>query len=157
MKALTVRQPWAWAITTGEKTIENRTTNWRHRGPLLIHAGAAYSQRGIDSDLIHDLWQRQFGWDYENTLTLTLGAIIGQVDLVGVHRAEPGCCESPWAERVYTEASGKIRRSIQHLELENARSYGFDPIECLGRLGLWDVDDDVLEEVARREAVINRG
>ena len=40
MKALTVRQPWAAAIASGEKTIENRPRRL-HRLPLrlAIHAG----------------------------------------------------------------------------------------------------------------------
>lgn len=37
--ALTVRQPWAWAIASGLKTIENRPRRIIHRGDLLIHAG----------------------------------------------------------------------------------------------------------------------
>ena len=36
MKALSVRQPWAELIARGEKTIEVRRQNTRHRGPLLI-------------------------------------------------------------------------------------------------------------------------
>lgn len=40
MKALSIRQPWAWAILHAEKRIENR--DWKgppsYRGPLLIHA-----------------------------------------------------------------------------------------------------------------------
>ncbi len=39
MKALSVKQPWAWGLVTGLKTIENRTWKTSHRGPLLIHAG----------------------------------------------------------------------------------------------------------------------
>ena len=36
MKALSVQQPWAELIARGEKTIEVRNRNTRHRGPLLI-------------------------------------------------------------------------------------------------------------------------
>lgn len=40
MKALSIRQPWAWAILHAGKRIENR--DWRgapaYRGPILIHA-----------------------------------------------------------------------------------------------------------------------
>ena len=40
MKVLSVRQPWAHAIVSGEKDVENRTRNvvgaWR--GPIAIHA-----------------------------------------------------------------------------------------------------------------------
>lgn len=40
MKALSIRQPWAWLVTHGWKNIENRERRFSHRGPLLIHAGA---------------------------------------------------------------------------------------------------------------------
>lgn len=47
MKAISIRQPWAWAILHAGKRIENRARGdgrmpspCRHRGPLLIHASA---------------------------------------------------------------------------------------------------------------------
>lgn len=36
MKALSVKQPWANLITSGEKSIETRTWGTEYRGPLLI-------------------------------------------------------------------------------------------------------------------------
>ena len=36
MKALSIKQPWASLIASGEKTIETRTWPTSHRGPLLI-------------------------------------------------------------------------------------------------------------------------
>lgn len=38
MKALTVRQPWAWAIISGRKRIENRTWCTPVRGRIAIHS-----------------------------------------------------------------------------------------------------------------------
>ena len=46
VRALTVQQPWAWAIVSAGKTTENRTQMWSFRGPLLVHAGARWSERG---------------------------------------------------------------------------------------------------------------
>jgi ASCH domain len=40
MKAIVIRQPWAWLIVNGYKDIENRTWTTRYRGPLLIQASA---------------------------------------------------------------------------------------------------------------------
>ena len=37
--ALSVRQPWAWAIVSGYKDVENRTWKTNYRGDLWIHAG----------------------------------------------------------------------------------------------------------------------
>jgi ASCH domain len=47
VRALTVKQPWAWAIARGIKAIENRTWSTAFRGELLIHAGVARDQLGL--------------------------------------------------------------------------------------------------------------
>ena len=38
MKAITVRQPWAWLILHAGKDIENRTWPTNERGRVLVHA-----------------------------------------------------------------------------------------------------------------------
>ena len=38
MKAISVKQPWASMIASGEKTLETRTWNTKHRGEILIVA-----------------------------------------------------------------------------------------------------------------------
>ena len=38
MKALTVHQPWAWAIINGRKRVENRKWSTRVRGRIAIHS-----------------------------------------------------------------------------------------------------------------------
>lgn len=38
MIALSIRQPWAWLIVNGHKTVENRTWRTNNRGAVLIHA-----------------------------------------------------------------------------------------------------------------------
>ena len=38
MKAISIRQPWAWLIVNGFKDIENRDWRTSYRGPVLIHA-----------------------------------------------------------------------------------------------------------------------
>jgi hypothetical protein len=40
MKALSVRQPWADCIAEGEKTIEVRSWQTKHRGVIAIHASS---------------------------------------------------------------------------------------------------------------------
>mgnify|MGYP001137357808 FL=1 len=52
MRAITVRQPWAWAIVFGQKDVENRSRNiaGRYRGPVAIHAGL----RDDDAVLDHE-------------------------------------------------------------------------------------------------------
>lgn len=49
MKAISIRQPWAWLIVNGHKDIENRSWNTKYRGPVLIHSG----QTMYREDYIH--------------------------------------------------------------------------------------------------------
>lgn len=130
MKALTVQQPWAHAIFLG-KNIENRTQVWSYRGRLAIHAGKRDSARGWESPLIRALGIHEGGVVDGG---LEYGALIGVVDLVDCHPAA-GCCE-PWGESEYHEHSGRLRRNITHLVLENPRLLP-EPIPCRGALGLW--------------------
>lgn len=46
MKAITIRQPWASMIMSGQKTIETRTWSTKHRGMLLIHSSARPKNQG---------------------------------------------------------------------------------------------------------------
>jgi hypothetical protein len=48
MKALSIRQPWAWLIVHGFKPIENREWPTNHRGPTLIHASKGMTRREYD-------------------------------------------------------------------------------------------------------------
>jgi hypothetical protein len=43
LKAIFIRQPWAWLIVNGYKDIENRIWEAKLRGPVLIHAGKSSS------------------------------------------------------------------------------------------------------------------
>lgn len=51
MKALSIRQPWAWLIVNGHKPVENRTWSTTYRGELLIHAGKEFDAPGLQSVL----------------------------------------------------------------------------------------------------------
>lgn len=48
MKALSIRQPWAWLILHGGKDIENRTWNTKFRGRVLIHASKGMTRDEYD-------------------------------------------------------------------------------------------------------------
>jgi len=45
MKALSIRQPWAWLIVNGHKDIENRTWATKFRGEVLVHAGLIMTRK----------------------------------------------------------------------------------------------------------------
>jgi hypothetical protein len=40
LKAISIRQPWAWLIVNGYKDVKNRIWAANLRGRVLIHAGA---------------------------------------------------------------------------------------------------------------------
>jgi hypothetical protein len=48
MLALSIQQPWAWAIVMGFKPIENRTWFTNFRGKFLVHAGKKIDKDGIE-------------------------------------------------------------------------------------------------------------
>jgi hypothetical protein len=48
MRALSVQQPWAALIASGEKSVEVRTWDTSYRGPLLICAGGKWHKLGVE-------------------------------------------------------------------------------------------------------------
>ncbi|MDQ3940165.1 MAG: ASCH domain-containing protein [Actinomycetota bacterium] len=74
LKAITVRQPWAWAIVMGYKDVENRSRRTERRGSLLIHAGLQ-----MDPDGFQFLWE--LGLHRKLPDELARGALIGEVQL----------------------------------------------------------------------------
>lgn len=122
MKALTLSQPWAWAIIYGGKDIENRTWRTRYRGPLAINAGMARG-RNITLPSCVPKPPEELG----------RGAIIGVVDLVDVVEHS----QSKWFGGPY----GWVLRSPRPLT---------KPIPCRGRLGVWKLSPEQLRLIQRR-------
>lgn len=135
-----MRQPWAWAIVHGGKDVENRSRNLAgsYRGPVAIHAGLTHEQ----GTMAGEFHRRAHGGEVPTELKF--GAVIGIVDLVGIHREAIGCCESPWAQRNYGE--------FVHLELANPRPLT-TPIPAKGRLGLWTPDAGLLAQIREQVPV----
>lgn len=111
MKALSIRQPWAWLIVrpdltdrqerarafdAGEiKTIENRTWWTGHRGPTLIHAAKGMTRNEYD-DVVDFLVLNPRLQSVASALpapeALERGGIVGLASLVACVRAS----ESPY-------------------------------------------------------------
>lgn len=137
MKALSIRQPYAWLIAKGIKGVENRSWETKYRGRVYIHAGAKF-----DKDALHN-WRLK-SKDNGGLITLeqgiaimylsmlwTQGAIIGEADIVDckfLFGEENDNLYSPWHE---TGMYGFI--------LANPVSYE-TPIPCKGQLGLFNVE-----------------
>lgn len=120
MKALSIQQPWAWAIIAGHKGIENRSWTTSYRGPLLIHAGMTLSSAAYAR--IIELG-RELGFEVPPPGELVRGGIIGRVELVDVVTAS----RDPW----FVEGSyGWV--------LESPMRLPFRPLT--GRLRLFEVE-----------------
>lgn len=136
MLALTIQQPWAWAVGRGIKNVENRTWVHSYRGPLAVHAASRWDPDcdGALRTVVHIA--RAQGVTLPATLRDDLPYsgtrhVIAVVDLVdictkGMDGSPCGC--GPWA------MPGQA-----HWQLANARVLP-EPVPARGRLGLWQVD-----------------
>lgn len=114
MKALSIRQPWAWLILHGGKDCENRPWRTTHRGPLLIHAS-----KTVDREAYAQLRAR--GVDMPALSGMPIGGIVGHVYVVDCVEEH----ESEWFTGPYA------------LVLANPEPREFVPRK--GRLGLFEV------------------
>lgn len=87
--ALSIRQPWAWAILHRGKPIENRTWSTHLRGPICIHAAKGMTR---DEQLTFADFIMQLGMEPPNFAALPRGGIVGTANLTACVRQHP----SPW-------------------------------------------------------------
>lgn len=123
MRALSIRQPWAWLIASGYKDVENRRWKTDFRGRIYIHAGKVFDRVGLNvlgrlrsvrKEAV-DAVSGKTSWEF--------GAIIGEVDVVDcVTRSH-----SPWFSGPYG------------LVMRNPRLYS-KSIPCRGKLGFFEPD-----------------
>ena len=123
MKALSIQQPWTWAILNG-KPVENRSWPTRYMGPILLHAGKKF-------DLFGHSWllknRELLSAEIPPMDQFTMGGIVGKsniVDCVDYH-------ESPF----FFGEWGFV--------LEGSEPIEFIPYK--GKLGIFSVPDDILQ------------
>jgi hypothetical protein len=128
--ALSVRQPFAWAIFHAGMDIENRDWPTLHRGRLLIHASAVVRQEDYNSfqracqDQDHWLCQAvMLGGGLPKKEDLPKGGLVGEVEVADCVTEHA----SPW----FTGPYGFV--------LRDARVLPFMPV--LGSLRFFDVDE----------------
>lgn len=128
MKALSIRQPWAWLIIHGGKDIENRTWHTKFRGRFLVHASAGCTRKQ---------WAEAVSFALEAGLIkhpsevptideLQRGGIIGSVELVD----SLDTSDSPW----YMGEKGFLLRNPKPLPFSAYK----------GQLGFFCVPDDLV-------------
>lgn len=157
MEALTVWQPWAWAIGAGLKLIENRTwvPGWRRLtegDDLAIHAGAhvpsatdfATVQKAIKA------MGREMPPSYAHEFSGTLGRgrIVAVVTFAGVARGldQVDPAQHPWWIGPY----GWLFTNVRQLQLGSAPS-------ALGQQGLWPLAPGTEKQVRSQLEARNEG
>ena len=143
MKAISLWQPWAWAITHAGKDVENRTWPTRYRGPLLIHAAKRRNTEDEIKDFI-DLLKEIYDAAglmkilpvpaIPHLLALPKGGIVGKMNVVGCRRG----VESPWAFKEQFQWS-----------IEDAKPLPFKAYS--GERGFFEVDYDGIVEPQKRQ------
>ncbi|MCC5809903.1 MAG: ASCH domain-containing protein [Ectothiorhodospiraceae bacterium] len=119
MRALSIRQPWAWHILHSGKDIENRDWATKYRGRVLIHASKAMTRAEYeDASLMAPLPRME---------DLERGGIVGSVEIVD--------CGTASSSRWFTGRCGFVLRDPQPVPF----------IPWKGQLGFFEVPDSVLD------------
>lgn len=131
IRALTLWQPMAWAISDYTKRVENRPWKpWKGVRTFAIHAGQTYHQPHAEQ--IADV----FGIQVPSKNECPRGAIVAVVDLCGyVHEDDRVelVGDDPWFSGPYGWMLENVRR--------------LDPVPCKGERGLWLVSPEVEAQI----------
>lgn len=154
--ALSIRQPWVWAILNAGKRVENRTQRWDYRGEVLLHASlfgalTAAQRRKMGTGAEIRLTRAQdtvleeleivrdiYGIDAIELPRITprmlfgdhLGAIVGKARIVDCVEES----DSQW----FVGPFGLVLEDVRPLA---------KPVPCKGALGLWIVPPDVIAQI----------
>jgi len=129
IRALSIRQPWAWAVCAGVKRTENRTWTTEHRGTIAIHASTSMQ--------VVNAFKRESGCELFSGDWFTTGAIIGFADIVDIASYGPQHESDPFAEGPYCWTMGNARFLKESIPLP-------------GKLNLFKLTGDVQQRL--REA-----
>lgn len=122
MKALSIRQPWAWLIVNGHKDVENRSWQTKFRGPVLIHASKTMTDDDYTNAWVH---AQDNNVCLPEAKDLERGGIVGQAIIVDCVTQS----DSPW----FFGPKGLI--------MEDANPLPFKP--CKGMLGFFQVEGGI--------------
>jgi hypothetical protein len=132
MKAITLKQPWAFAIFKLGKSVENRDWDTRFRGLIAIHTSKKVSRADFAlscAAIAHIVGDPN---QVPDQVALPHGQIVGTVEIVDCVSAS----DSPWFFGEY----GFVLANPTPLK---------NPIAASGALGLWDLPETIAEEILR--------
>jgi hypothetical protein len=137
VRALSVRQPWAWAIARGHKPVLNRASDTCYRGPVAIYASFRVDLDSFENHTVRAVASTR--WNSSDPVT-AIGGIVAVVSLAGVcaEAASGGRC--PCGEWASTGA--------YHWRLADPRPLRW-PVLALGQAGLWELSPQVADGVTR--------
>ena len=162
MKAVSIKQPWAYLIASGIKDIENRTWKTHFRGRVYIHASAKIAFTLFTPEQSNVL--RPLNLVPDN---YSLSAIIGEVDIVDCVINHPSIwaekseiqkcknCAEMKGENVCCLYEGKrndfipyASKPIYNWVLANAVLYDQPILNVKGALSFWEPEDCLQECIA---------
>jgi hypothetical protein len=150
--ALTIRQPWAWAIAAAGKDVENRSWHTGYRGPLAVHAGLANDGAVVLRPRWRGLYEASWG---HGDPAAAHGAVIAVAQLAGCHLHDPGGSgcghDGRWEVRADDRCSDWAFPREWHWQLRDVRPLA-EPVSCTGRLGLWRLPPAAAAAVAAQLA-----
>jgi activating signal cointegrator 1 len=150
VKALSVLQPWAQLLVTGEKKLETRSWQTNYRGIILIHAGRRFPESTRDLCTIEPFYSalKHFGKS-----SLTVGAILGYATLEAIYNVE----EVNVSEQEQTFGDFRPGRYAWCMSAPHVLS---TPITMPGKLGIFEINNAVLmqhhelREIAAKDSEI---
>lgn len=145
MKALSLSQPWASLMATGEKKVETRSWRTEFRGLVAIHASAKFSvphRQLADTHVYFNTALRRHDHHRPRGEGLPRGRIVAVAELMGCFDAEGIEWDLSAQELAFGDYSvGRYAWMFEnHVQLP-------EPVECKGMLGLWKVPVDIEEEI----------
>lgn len=123
MKALSIRQPWAFLIIHGGKDVENRSWHTNFPGCFLVHAAKGMTSKDFSQAL---LYCSERGLPMPDRDDMLRGDMIGSVELVDSRDT----CSPPW----YTGEKALV--------LRDPKTLSFAPVK--GRLNCFEVPDELV-------------
>lgn len=128
LKALSVRQPWAWLIVNDYKSVENRSRYIEYYGELLIHASQTMTRADYEACVLFlraDERLRHLIEKLPKYEALERGGFVGIATVFAIARGLSHEGINPW----YTGKVGYF--------LDDAKVLPFKPYK--GRLGFFEV------------------
>jgi hypothetical protein len=132
LSAISIKQPWADSIIFGNKRVENRSWNTKHRGRILIHASLQEDKKG--NEFIK----------HKNIPGGRLkGFIIGEADIVDVIHVDSNEDRTKYSSREKDVLEWFF--GPYGFVLDNIVVYK-NPVKYKGNLGIFKVDSDLIKD-----------